>query len=109
MPLFGCQQESLWGTGASGRLQPQTQHPITISVSAGTEVELAMASYTVGLDGSPATDLRSRPASLTTGVHELADSTLVTTVTRLRENATGSSGRLTPRSGSSCRGHDRPP
>ena len=68
---------------------PKRSIPITISVSACTDVELAMASYTVGLDGSPATDLRSRPASLTTGVHELADSTLVTTVTRLRENGTG--------------------
>ena len=68
---------------------PQRSIPVTISVPAARDVELAMASYTLGLDGSPATGLRPRPAGLTTGVHELADSTLVTTVTRLPDNGTG--------------------
>jgi hypothetical protein len=68
---------------------PERSIPITISVPAGTDVELAMASYTLGLEGSPATDLQPRPASLTTGVYELGDAILVTTVTQLPQGGTG--------------------
>ncbi len=56
--------------------------PVAVSVPAGADVEMAMGSYTLGLEGSPAPDLRPRPPTLTTGVHEIADSVLVTTVTR---------------------------
>ncbi|WP_345205531.1 M28 family peptidase [Fodinibacter luteus] len=62
---------------------PQAGIPMTLTVPAGADVELALACYTLGLDGSPAVDLRPRPASLTTGVHELSDAVLVTTVARL--------------------------
>lgn len=57
--------------------------PVTVTVPVGADVELALGCYTLGLDGSPAADLRPRPAGLTTGVHELSDAVLVTTVAKL--------------------------
>lgn len=84
--------QAVSGAPASVRVvdfSPERSIPITISVPAGTDVELAMASYTLGLEGSPATDLQPRPASLTTGVYELGDAILVTTVTQLPQGGTG--------------------
>lgn len=84
--------QALTGAPASVRVvafSPQRSIPVTISVPSGADVELGMASYTLGLESSPATDLQPRPAGLTTGVHELADSVLVTTVTRLPDKGTG--------------------
>lgn len=63
--------------------------PVTMTVPAGADVDLALTSYTLGLERSPAEDLQPRPAELTTGVHEIADSVVVTSVTRLPENAGG--------------------
>ncbi len=62
---------------------PRGSIPVTVTVPAGTDVELSIGSYALGLEASPAADLRPRPTSLTTGVHELSDTVLVTTVTRL--------------------------
>ena len=74
------------GAPASVRVvafSPQGSIPVKVTVPAGADVELALGSYTLGLEGSPAADLRPRPTSLTTAVHELSDAVLVTTVTRL--------------------------
>ena len=57
--------------------------PVTLSVPSGADVELALGCYTSGLTGAPVADLQPRPADLTTGVHELPDSVLVTTVVGL--------------------------
>ncbi len=57
--------------------------PVRITVPAGARVELAVACYIQGLESAPNTPLRPRPPGLTTGVYELPDATIVTTVTRL--------------------------
>ncbi len=57
--------------------------PVTITVPAGAQVELTLASYTLGLDGSPATQLQPRPDTLTAAAHEVPDSVLVTRVVTL--------------------------
>ncbi len=49
----------------------------------GADVELVLSSYTRGLDGSPVATLLPRPPDLTTGVHEVPDAVLVTSVVRL--------------------------
>lgn len=62
---------------------PRESIPLRVTVPAGADVELALGSYTAGLETSPAQRLQRRPDSLTTGVHELPDSVLVTTLIRL--------------------------
>jgi hypothetical protein len=57
--------------------------PVTVSVPVGADLELAMGCYTLGLEGSPLTGLQPRPAGLTTGVYEVGDAVLVTTVARI--------------------------
>ncbi|HRA04193.1 MAG TPA: hypothetical protein PK963_02295 [Arachnia sp.] len=66
---------------------PTSGVPITLLMPDGADVDLALGSYTSGLAGSPATNLRPRPDDLTTGVYELADSVLVTKVVRLPAGA----------------------
>jgi len=80
------------GAPASVRVvafSPQGSIPVKVTVPAGSDVELAIGSYTLGLERSPAADLRPRPTSLTTGVHELSDAILVTTVTRVHGQGNG--------------------
>ncbi|MFK5647837.1 M20/M25/M40 family metallo-hydrolase [Ornithinimicrobium sp. LYQ121] len=84
--------EAVSGAPASVRVvafSPAGSIPVAVSVPAGADVELAIGCYTLGLEGSPATDLQPRPPTLTTGVHEVTDSILITTVTRLPDNGTG--------------------
>lgn len=57
---------------------PRAAVPVTVTVPSGGEVELAMTAYRLGLPDAPALQLEPRPASLTTGVHEVTDSTVVT-------------------------------
>ena len=57
--------------------------PLEVTVPAGAEVELALSSYTAGLDGAPFDQLQPRPDSLTTAVHEVPDAVLVTTLVEL--------------------------
>ncbi|MDF3044167.1 MAG: hypothetical protein K0R30_395 [Ornithinibacter sp.] len=62
---------------------PQGGIPLTVVVPADADVELALASYTRGLEGSPDPQLQPRPTSLTTAVHEVPDAVLVTRVVQL--------------------------
>ncbi len=75
-------------TGAPKAVQvvafsPRASVPVEVTVPNGADVELVLSSYTRGLDGSPAATLLPRPPDLTTGVHEVPDAVLVTSVVRL--------------------------
>jgi hypothetical protein len=61
---------------------PDGGTPLTVSVPAGSALEIVLASHTLGLDDAPVA-VRPRPASLTTGVHEVTDSVIVTRTLRL--------------------------
>jgi hypothetical protein len=81
-------------SGAPGSVRvvafsPHAHIPVAVTVPAGGDVELALTSYTRGLDSSPAGQLIPRPTTLTTAVHEVPDAVLVSTVTQLRDHGTG--------------------
>ena len=78
--------EATSGDPASVRVvaySPTGNIPVEVSVPTGADVEVAMASYTRGLDGTPAPGLQPRPPNLTTAVHEVPDAVLVTKIVRL--------------------------
>ena len=60
---------------------------LTITGAPDAGLELTVASYRLGLAGSPAAQLTPRPTSLTTGVRELADAVLVSQVLSLPPRA----------------------
>jgi hypothetical protein len=62
---------------------PRASVPVEVTVPTGADVELVLSSYTRGLDGAPAATLLPRPPDLTTGVHEVPDAVLVTSMVRL--------------------------
>jgi uncharacterized protein YdeI (YjbR/CyaY-like superfamily) len=62
---------------------PRDDLPVTVTVPGDAEVELAVVSYTRGLDRSPAEQLRPRPDNRTTAVHEVPDAVIVSRVVRL--------------------------
>jgi hypothetical protein len=62
---------------------PRGTVPLQVTVPAGADVELALASYTRGLDGAPVRQLQPRPQTLTTATHEVPDAVLVTQVIEL--------------------------
>jgi hypothetical protein len=78
--------EATSGDPASVRVvaySPTGNIKVEVSVPAGAAVELAVASYTRGLDRTPAPGPQARPPNLTTAVHEVPDAVLVTKVVRL--------------------------
>ena len=62
---------------------PRASVPVTVTVAAGSGVDVTLSAYTRGLEGSPATRLLPRPPHLTTALHEVPDAVLVTTTVRL--------------------------
>ena len=79
-------------SGAPGSVRvvafgPDGGVPLTVSVPVGADLELAMGCYTLGLERSPLEGLQPRPAGLTTGVYEVGDAVLVTTVARIPQES----------------------
>ena len=62
---------------------PRDDLPITVTVPGDAVIDLALVSYTRGLDRSPAEQLRPRPTNLTTAVHEVPDALIVSKVVHL--------------------------
>ena len=74
------------GTPRSVRVvafSPTGSVPLTVTVPAGADVELALGTYTRGFDSIPGLTIKPRPASLTTAGHEVPDGLLVTSTARL--------------------------
>ncbi|KGN40579.1 M28 family peptidase [Knoellia aerolata] len=78
--------EATSGSPSSVRVvafSPGEDIPLRFTVPTGADVQLALAAYTTGFDGSPA--VRPRGTGHTTAVHEVPDGVLVTSVVDLRD------------------------